>query len=109
MMPTASGIFMMIQNTDSADDQLVSGKSDACGSIEFHEMVTKTDGTMGMNVITDPIVIPAGGQLELKDGGKHIMCIQMKPDMFKVGSQINLTLTFAKAGDQMVRVDVRDK
>ena len=70
-----------------------------------------SDGTMGMNLVTDPVEIPAGGQLELKDGGMHIMCVLMmaKEDLFKVGSKINLTLAFEKSGEKTVSFDIRDK
>ena len=107
-MPTAGGLFMVIKNAGTASDKLVSGKSDACGSVEIHQMVMKSDGTMGMNLVTVPLDVPAGGQLELKEGGYHIMCIQMKPDQFKVGSQISLTLMFQKSGEKMVMADIRE-
>jgi copper(I)-binding protein len=71
-------------------------------------MVTKSDGTMGKNLVTDPVVVPAGGQLELAEGGLHVMCIQMKPDLFKPGAQISLTLTFEMSGDKRVMADIRE-
>jgi periplasmic copper chaperone A len=71
-MPTTGGLFMVIKNAGLAADKLVSGKSDACGSVEIHEMVKKADGTMGMNLVTDPLEVPAGGQLELKEGSYHM-------------------------------------
>jgi hypothetical protein len=107
-MPTAGGLFMVIKNTGMAADKLISGTSDACGSIEIHEMVKKADGTMGMNLVTDPLVVPAGGQLELKEGSYHIMCIQMKPDLFKPGAKVNLTLNFALSGEKTVSADIRE-
>ena len=107
-MPTAGGLFMVIKNAGTASDKLVSGKSDACGSVEIHQMVMKSDGTLGMNLVTDPLDVPAGGQLELKEGGYHIMCIQMKPDQFKPGAKINLTLVFEKSGEKTVSADIRE-
>jgi copper(I)-binding protein len=106
-MPTAGGLFMLIKNTGTADDSLLSGTSPACGSIEVHEMVKKSDGTMGMNLVDKPVVIPAGGQVELKSGSLHIMCIMKKDDVFKVGSKIDLTLTFEKSGSKTVSVDIK--
>jgi copper(I)-binding protein len=105
-MPTAGGIFMMIKNTGTAPDKLLSGTSPACGSIEVHEMVLKDDGTMGMNLVDTPVEIPAGGQVELKSGSLHIMCI-MKNDQFAPGSMINLTLVFEKFGEITVPVEIR--
>jgi len=105
-MPTAGGIFMVIKNSGTAADNLLSGSSPACGSIELHEMVMKSDGTMGMNLLDKPIEIPAGGQVELKSGDLHIMCI-MKNDQFAVGSMIDLTLVFEKSGEVKVSVELR--
>ncbi len=102
-MPTAGAMYMLIKNTGTASDKLLSGTSPACGSIEVHETVMKSDGSMGMNLLDKPLEIPAGGQVELKSGGIHIMCI-MKKDQFKPGETINLTLTFEKAGEKMVSV-----
>ena len=106
-MPTAGGIFMVIKNNGDASDNLLSGSSPACGSIELHEMVMKSDGTMGMNLMDKPIEIPAGGEVELKSGGLHVMCIMRKDDVFKPGATIDLTLVFEKSGEITVPVEVR--
>ena len=83
---------MLVKNSGDAPDTLLSGKSPACGSIEVHEMVKKTDGTMGMNLVDKPVEIPAGGQVEFKVGDLHIMCIMRNDDQFKPGQKIDLTL-----------------
>jgi copper(I)-binding protein len=106
-MPTAGGIFMVIKNSGDAPDNLLSGSSPACGSIELHEMVMKSDGSMGMNLMDKPIEVPAGGEVELKSGGLHIMCIMKNDDQFKPGSTIDLTLVFEKSGEVTVSVEVR--
>jgi copper(I)-binding protein len=106
-MPTAGSLFMVIKNTGNAPDKLMSGSSPACGSIEVHETVKKSDGTMGMNLLDKPAEIAAGGQLELKSGGIHIMCIMKKDDQFKEGAKIDLTLKFEKSGEQKVSAEIR--
>ncbi len=105
-MPTAGGLYMIIKNTGNAPDKLLSGTSTACGSIEVHKMVMKADGTMGMNLVDQPLEIPAEGQVELKVGGLHIMCI-MKNDKFVVGDKIDLTLKFENSGEKSVSVELR--
>jgi periplasmic copper chaperone A len=105
--PTAGGMYMLIKNTGTAPDTLLSGKSPACSSIEVHKMVKKADGTMGMALVDKPLEIPAGGQVELKVGDLHIMCINMKADQFKVGANIDLTLVFEKAGEKTVSAEIR--
>jgi periplasmic copper chaperone A len=106
-IPGAGGLFMVIKNTGKAADKLLSGKSDACGMVEVHEMVKKDDGTMGMNLVSDPVEVPAGGQVELKNGGLHIMCMQLKQDQFKPGGKINLTLVFEKSGEKTISAEIR--
>ncbi|MBI5945959.1 MAG: copper chaperone PCu(A)C [Chloroflexi bacterium] len=106
-MPTAGGIFMMIKNSGDAGDKLLSGSSPACGSIELHETVMKSDGTMGMNLMDKPLDVAAGGEVELKPGGLHVMCIMKKDDMFKPGATIDLTLVFEKSGEITIPVEIR--
>jgi copper(I)-binding protein len=106
-MPTTGGMYMLIKNTGTAPDTLLSGKSPACGSIEVHKMVMKADGTMGMELVDKPLEIAPGGQVELKVGGLHIMCIMKKDDLFKVGAKVDLTLTFEKAGEKTVTAEIK--
>jgi periplasmic copper chaperone A len=106
--PTAGSLFMMIKNTGTAPDKLLSGSSPACGSIEVHEMVKKADGTMGMNLVDKPVEISANGEVELKNGGLHIMCIN-KNDQFKPGTTINLTLKFEKVGEKTISANIRSQ
>jgi copper(I)-binding protein len=106
-MPTAGGIFLLIKNSGDAPDNLLSGSSAACGSIELHETIKKSDGTMGMNLMDKPIEVPAGGEVELKSGGLHIMCIMKKDDQFKPGAMIDVTLVFEKSGEITIPVEVR--
>lgn len=107
-MPTAGGMYMLIKNTGDAPDKLLSGTSPACGSIEIHEMVMKDDGTMGMNLLENPLEIPAGGEVTLKVGGLHVMCI-MKNDQFTPGNTIELTLVFEKSGEKTFSVEIRNE
>lgn len=106
MYPTAGGVYMLINNSGTASDTLLSASSPACGSIEFHKTVMKPDGSMGMELIDQPLEIPAGGQLELKPGDLHAMCI-MKNEMFEVGNTIEMTLVFEQTGEKVISVEMR--
>jgi copper(I)-binding protein len=107
-MPTAGSMYMVIKNSGDAPDTLLSGSSPACGSIEVHEMVMKSDGTMGMNLIENPLEIPAGGEVTLEVGGLHIMCI-MKKDTFIPDNTVDLTLVFEKSGEMPLSVELRSE
>ena len=107
-MPTAGSMYMVIKNSGDAPDTLLGGSSPACGSIEVHEMVMKSDGTMGMNLIDKPLEIPAGGEVTLEVGGLHVMCI-MKKDTFTPGNTVDLTLNFEKSGDKTLAVELKSE
>lgn len=107
MMAAAGAFYMVIRNDTNAADKLVNAQSSACGVIELHESFKKDDGTMGMRVVTGgAIEVPAGGTVELKPGGLHIMCLEKKAE-FKEGDSYPLTLMFEKAGNKDVTAAIR--
>jgi copper(I)-binding protein len=68
--------------------------------------VPAAGGMMEMKPV-DQIAVPAGGSVALEPGGFHIMLRDLvKP--LEVGTTVELTLTFEKAGDKVVTADVRD-
>jgi periplasmic copper chaperone A len=103
----AGAFFMVIKNTSTVDDKLVAVKSPACGMTELHTTVMKSDGTSMMQLVTDGIPVPANGQLELKSGSFHIMCLKMQTDQMSVGAEPSLTLTFEKSGDRVIPVEMK--
>jgi copper(I)-binding protein len=57
--------------------------------------------------LAGPLEIPVHGTLEMKPGGYHIMLMGLvKP--LKKGDEIEITLTFEKAGAVVVKVPVGD-
>jgi copper(I)-binding protein len=53
----------------------------------------------------DKLTIPAGGKLEMKPGGTHLMLMGLTGPL-KAGESLPLTLTFEKAGAATVPVEV---
>ena len=98
--------YMVIKNSGSSADALISATSDVAATVEVHE--TKLVGdTMTMSPVAR-IEVPAKGQVELKPGGYHIMFIGLKSPL-KAGTKIILNLTFEKAGTIPVQAEVRDQ
>lgn len=95
----AGGYFTVTNNGTSAD-RLVSISSDVSDKAELHEMAVK-DGVMSMRPVTEGLEIPAGGKVELKPGGYHLMFIDLKRQP-KQGEKFSATLTFEKAGSVTV-------
>ena len=69
----------------------------------LHE-TRQVDGVMKMQHV-DGIDIPANGTLEMKPGGYHIMLMGLNAPL-KEGDEIDLTLTFEKAGEVKVKAKV---
>ena len=89
--------YLRIANTGSGADALVSVSSPAADAVELHESMMGDDGSMGMRPI-DELAIPAGGSVELKPGGAHLMLIGLTSPL-AAGGTVQLRLTF-KSGDR---------
>ena len=86
----------------------MAAKTEACGTVELHEMYMKENDVMGMRQVPGgTIPVPAGETVELKVGGLHVMCID-KQAAFEVGDKIPITLEFANAGEINVTADIRE-
>jgi copper(I)-binding protein len=98
-----AGGFMKIENKGNVGDQLLSASSPAAGEVQLHEMAM--DGNvMKMRQVKD-IAVPAGGSVELKPGGYHLMFLNLKGP-FAAGQTVPVKLKFAKAGEVEVKLPV---
>jgi len=98
----AAGGFMKIENKGAAD-QLLSASSPVAGEVQLHEM--SMDGqVMKMRQVKD-IPVPAGGAVELKPGGLHLMLMNIKAPL-TAGETVPVKLKFAKAGEVEVKMPV---
>lgn len=100
-----SAAYMIIRNTGSEPDKLIAASSDVAKTIELHTVIEE-GGVMRMRPVEGGIDIPANGQVELKPGGFHVMLIGLTRDL-NAGDSVQLTLTFEKAGQIPVTVQVR--
>lgn len=96
------GAFMTLLGGKDAD-RLLSGSSPAAAVVELHTHVMES-GVAKMRQIP-AIDVPAGGKVELKPGGLHIMLINLKAPL-KAGETLPLKLRFEKAGEVDVAVPV---
>jgi copper(I)-binding protein len=97
-----AGGFMKIENKGAAD-QLVSASSPAAGEVQLHEMAMEGN-VMKMRQVKD-IAVPAGGAVELKPGGLHLMFMNIKAPL-AAGETVPVKLKFAKAGEVEVKMPV---
>ena len=97
-----AGGFMKIENKGAAD-QLISASSPVAGEVQLHEMAMEGN-VMKMRQIKD-IAVPAGGAVELKPGGLHLMFMNIKAPL-TAGETVPVKLKFAKAGEVEVKMPV---
>ena len=98
------GGYLTVENTGAEADRLLSVTSSASPDVQLHEMKMEGD-IMKMRQLADGLEIPAGGKLELKPGGFHLMFMAV-PEPFKEGGMVKITLKFEKAGDVDVTLPV---
>jgi copper(I)-binding protein len=104
----SSAFYLVIKNSGTAADKLIAAKTTACGRLELMDMAMN-NGQMEMVTIDgQSIEVPAGGSVELKPGGKHVMCM-MKKSEFAVGAKVPVTLVFEKTGEIQVQADIRSQ
>ena len=100
-------LYMVIRNGGNEPDRLMSASSPACGMMVLYERSRTAKGTMSMRE-TGPIAVPAGGRVELKVSGHHLMCMERKRE-FKAGVTFPLTLKLEKSGDVKVQLTVQNR
>jgi uncharacterized protein YcnI len=89
--------YLTIRNTGTEADALVAVETDFAGRSEIHDM-TMTDGVMRMREVTDGLPVPAGGSVELKPGGLHVMFLDLKSGL-KAGETVKAKLKFKSGAE----------
>ena len=90
--------------TDIVPDRIMHVSTPAAGKSEIHTM-TLDNNVMAMRPV-DSFPLPPTGNFALKPDGVHVMLMDLKRTL-KAGDQFPLTITFAKAGEVKVDVEVR--
>jgi copper(I)-binding protein len=98
----AGGGFLKITGGATAD-KLLSARADVSKSVELHTM--EMDGNVMRMRQVPAIDVPAGGTVELKPGGRHVMFMGLTQPL-KAGTRFPLTLRFEKAGEVKVDVEI---
>ncbi len=100
---TAGGYLTI--TSKGGGDRLLSASSPAAGKVEIHNM-EMIDQVMVMRPVEGGLEIPAGGTLELKPGGLHLMFMSPS-EPFREGESVPVTLQFEKAGNVEIVLPVR--
>lgn len=107
-MATDMGAAYLVINSN-VDDELIGALVDTsiAGMTQVHETIMGEGDSMKMQEV-EKIAIRAGTPTELKPGGYHVMLMNLvKP--LELGTEISVTLTFARAGDVVITVPVLEE
>lgn len=99
-----TAVFLVMQNSGTAARSIVSGRADVGDTLELHEM--KRDGEMMRMSPVQSIAVPAGGQVELRPGGLHLMLFGLKKPLV-TGDTVHVTLTMDDGSRVAVSAPVR--
>lgn len=94
-MAMAGVAYITIESRGEAD-RLLGFATPACNRPELHTHIDD-NGVMRMRQV-DAIDVPAGGVVELKPGGLHLMMIDLNQQLVE-GESVEVTLQFEKAGE----------
>lgn len=102
---STAAAYMSIENHGRSDDRLIGGSSPVAAKVEVHEM-SMTHGIMSMHALSDGLAIPSGKSVNLEPAANYHLMISGLKSTLKEGTELPLTLHFAKAGDVHVEVPV---
>ncbi len=103
--PVAAG-YLMISNSGTSPERLISVKTGFSGKSGIHQM-KMIDGIMKMRPIVGGLEIAAGETVVLKKGSKHLMFMKLQEQM-ETGQLHSVILTFEHAGDVEIEMQVVD-
>lgn len=98
------GGFLILSNEGASADRLLSASTPAAERVELHSMALDGD-VMRMRQV-QAVDVPAGGKVELKPGGLHLMLMGLKAPL-QAGKTVPITLNFEKGGAVQAVLEVR--
>ena len=98
--------YLVIKNRGGEPVELVAVATEAAEQTEIHIMEHKDD-RMTMCPAAG-IEVPAGGEVELKPGGAHLMLMELRRPL-QDGDEVELVLRFGDGTERRTQVPVRKK
>lgn len=102
--PTQGAVRMVVANDTRSDDALVAVSSPVAEHTMIHRTETDDAGRSTMTAV-DRVPVPAGSEVTFAPGGLHVMLDGLTEDL-QVGDQVDLTLTFERAGTVQATAEV---
>ena len=89
---TVGAGYMTVHNLSAKPIALLSASSPIAEKVEFHSMTTD-NGIMRMRPVTEPISIPAKGEVDFGPAGMHVMLLGLSKPLV-ANDKVPVTLTF---------------
>jgi len=96
--------FMTLKNAGGSAERVVGASSPAAGRVEMH-VTTREGDVMKMRQV-EAFDLPAGGSLELKPGGAHLMLMGLQRPL-EEGERVPVTLKLEKGGELKLELSVQ--
>lgn len=103
-MGSTTAAYMTLRNDGSESDALIAVRTDVAARPEIHE--TRIENNVARMVPIPRLEVPAGGQVQLRPGGLHIMLMDLRRAL-RVGDRFRVVLVFERCGELPVEVVVR--
>lgn len=104
---SSGGGYLVIANTGSEADKLVSAESAVAKSIELRQVVY-VDDTFRTRDVSDGIEIPPKSSVQLRWESYHLLFVDLK-EPFARHQHVEASLKFERAGPVKVRFEVRPR
>ncbi len=98
--------FGALTNDSDQEVTIASATSDITGSMELHETVETSDGSMAMQPKKGGFVLAPHGTHTLEPGGDHLMIMDLNQAL-KPGQTVTITLTMADGSTTDVTATVK--
>lgn len=102
---TVTAAYMTVKNSGGVDDVLNAAETPQAMRVEIHETKMNNAGVMRMRQLKEGLSVPAGGSVQLKPGGAHLMVMGLKEKVAE-GDTLTVTLDFEKSGPMEVSFPV---
>lgn len=97
--------YFVYVNEQDAPDTLVAVESSDAAMVQVHETYESEDGMMGMREV-DIVPVGARDSIQFKQGGLHIMFMQIKKSVGE-GDSLHLKIIFQNKGSVMKSIPVK--
>ncbi|MGD9960841.1 copper chaperone PCu(A)C [Nocardioides sp.] len=98
--------FGTLENSGPTDVTIVSATSSITSSMELHETVENSDGSMAMQPKKGGFTIAAGADHELAPGGDHLMIMDLNKAL-RPGEVVTITLTLEDGSTMDIEATVK--